>query len=169
MVSRAQDPKKNLKSKDWGDQFQTPVDVCKYMAAFLPGANSGLILEPTAGKGNLKKELERYGDVFVPNDFYKMKENKFDWIVMNPPFTPMKQGYEILYRCMDMTDNIIALMPYLTIINSQKRTQDIMDWGLKSITHLPRSIFKGSRVQTCILEMKRGNRDDTRFFDYTRL
>ena len=62
---------------------------------------------------------------------------------MNPPFSPMKQGYEILYKCMNMTDNIIALMPYLTIINGEKRTQDIMNWGLKSITHLPRSTFKG--------------------------
>ena len=54
-------------------------------------------------------------------------------------------------------------MPYLTIINGEKRTQDIMNWGLKSITHLPRSIFKGSRVQTCILEMKKGFIGDTIF------
>ena len=54
-----------------------------------------------------------------------------------------------------MTNNIIALMPYLAIINGEKRTNDIMNFGLKSITHLPRSTFKGSRVQTCILEMQR--------------
>ena len=88
---------------------------------------------------------------------------KIDWIVMNSPFSPMKEGYNILYRCMNMTDNIIALMPYLTIINGEKRTQDIMNWGLKSITHLPRSTFKGSRVQTCILEMKKGYTGDTIF------
>ena len=148
--------------KDWGNNFQTPEKICIYMSSFLP-TNTGLILEPTAGKGNLVKQLQKYGDVFVPEDFYKMKENKFDWIVMNPPFTPMKQGYDILYKCMDMTDNIIALMPYLTIINGERRTHDIMEWGLKSITHLPRSVFKGSRVQTCILEMKKGYKGDTIF------
>ncbi len=148
--------------KDWGDNFQTPENVCKYMASFLIG-NTGLILEPTAGKGKLVKELKHYGEVFVPDDFNKMTKQQFEWIVMNPPFSPMKQGYEILYKCMDMTDNVIALMPYLTIINGEKRTQDIMDFGLKSITHLPRSTFKGSRVQTCILEMKRGWKSDTIF------
>jgi hypothetical protein len=148
--------------KDWGDNFQTPEGVCRYMASFLP-KNAGLILEPTPGRGNLVKVLEQYGEVFSPNNFYEMTENRFDWIVMNPPFTPMKEGYNILYKCMDMSDNIIALMPYLTIINGEKRTNDIMKWGLKSITHLPRSTFKGSRVQTCILEMKRGYDGDTIF------
>lgn len=141
--------------KDWGDNFQTPENVCDYMASFLSG-NTGLILEPTPGKGNLVRALQQYGEVIVPDNFYEMQERQFEWIVMNPPFTPMKQGYDILYKCMDMTNNIIALMPYLTIINGEKRTSDIMAWGLKSITHLPRSTFKGSRVQTCILEMRRG-------------
>ena len=148
--------------KDWGNNFQTPEKICNYMASFLP-KNAGLILEPTAGKGNLVKSLEPKGSVFVPEDFYTMTENKFDWIVMNPPFTPMKQGYEILYKCMDMTEHIVALMPYLAIINGEKRTRDIMNWGLKSITHLPRSTFKGSRVQTCILEMHKGYEGDTIF------
>jgi len=139
--------------------FQTPIDVCDYMSSFLP-TNAGKILEPTPGKGNLVKSLQKYGEVIAPDNFDNIDNERFDWIVMNPPFTPMKQGYDILYKCMDMTDNIIALMPYLTIINGEKRTNDIIKWGLKSITHLPRSIFKGSRVQTCILEMKRGYNGD---------
>ena len=133
------------------------------MASFLP-MDVGKILEPTPGKGNLVNALLRNGNVYVPEDFDLIEpSDKFDWIVMNPPFSPMKQGYEILYRCMDLTNNIIALMPYLTIINGEKRTQDIMNWGLKSITHLPRSTFKGSRVQTCILEMERGYNEATIF------
>lgn len=148
--------------KDWGDHFQTPEHICDYMASFLP-ENVGSILEPTPGKGKLVRALEPHGHVITPDDFYTMIENKFDWIVMNPPFTPMKEGYKILYKCMDMTDNIVALMPYLAIINGEKRTKDIMEWGLKSITHLPRSTFKGSRVQTCILEMKRGYVGNTIF------
>ena len=98
--------------KDWGDHFQTPEKICEYMGSFLP-ENAGLILEPTPGKGKLVKVLERYGKVITPDDFYTMEKSRFDWIVMNPPFTPMKEGYNILYKCMGMTDNIIALMPYL--------------------------------------------------------
>jgi hypothetical protein len=148
---------------DWKDNFQTPENICNYMASFLP-FNAGKILEPTPGKGNLVNILKKYGDVITPNnDFYNLNYEWFDWIVMNPPFSPMSEGYKILYKCMEMSDNIIALMPYLTIINGEKRTEDIMKFGLKSITHLPRSVFKGSRVQTCILEMKRGYNDKTIF------
>jgi type I restriction-modification system DNA methylase subunit len=148
--------------KDWGEHFQTPPNICQYMASFLP-KNAGTILEPTAGKGRLLEALKPYGEVVAPSNFYEMEKQKFDWIVMNPPFTPMSQGYKILYSCMDMSDNIVALMPYLCIINGEKRTQDIMTFGLKSITHLPRSTFKGSRVQTCILHMQRGYEGETIF------
>lgn len=157
------------KGKEWGDHFQTPQHICEYMASFLP-EYAGLILEPTPGKGNLVKVLEKHGIVQYPLpgvDFFELEKsplhNRYNWIVMNPPFTPMKMGYEILYSCMNMTNNIVALMPYLTIINGEKRTKDIMDWGLRSITHLPRSTFKGSRVQTCILHMEKGFKGDTIF------
>mgnify|MGYP001582813617 CR=1 FL=1 len=126
--------------------------------------NAGNILAPTSGQGNLVKALEGKGNLITPVDFDKFEPvEKIDWICMNPPFSPMKKGYEILYRCMDMSDNIIALMPYLTMINGEKRTNDILNWGLKSITHLPRSVFKGSRVQTLILEMSKGYTGKTEF------
>nr|QBM02710.1 hypothetical protein [uncultured archaeon] len=148
--------------KDWENHFQTPENICKYMTSFLP-ENAGSILEPTPGKGNLVRALQPFGNVIAPDNFNTLILNKFDYIVMNPPFTPMSEGYKILYKCMEMTNNIIALMPYLAIINGEKRTQDIMNFGLKSITHLPRSTFKGSRVQTCILEMKREYKGETIF------
>ena len=83
--------------KDWGDHFQTPQHICEYMGSLLP-TNSGTILEPTPGKGNLVKVLEKKGTVVAPNDFNDVIGQRFDWVVMNPPFTPMKQGYEILYK-----------------------------------------------------------------------
>ena len=147
------------------NHFQTPIEICEYMTSFLPD-NAGTILEPTKGIGNLVTSLETKGTVISPDDFFKMEKQNFDWIVMNPPFSPMKIGYNILYECMEMSDNIIALMPWLTMINGQKRTTDIMNFGLKSITHLPRSIFKGARVQTCILEMKRDFNGNTQFINY---
>jgi len=145
--------------------FQTPKQVCNYMALLLPD-NAGDILEPTKGSGNLVEALKNKGNVIAPDDFFTMFKRQFDWIVMNPPFSPMAQGYKILYECMEMSNNIIALMPWLTLINGQKRTSDIMNFGLKSITHLPRSIFNGARVQTCILEMHKGYTGDTLFQTY---
>ena len=82
---------------------------------------------------------------------------------MNPPFSPMKQGYVILEKCMGMSDVIIALMPWLVLINSERRTKMLREWGLVSVTHLPRSVFKGARVQCCILEMVKGYANKTEF------
>ena len=135
--------------------FQTRPDVCKYMASLVP-SECKWILEPTPGKGNLVYALLRKGFAVLAPSNLNDAIGRYDAICMNPPFSPMSRGYDILYHCMDMTDHIIALMPWLTIINSQTRTQKIIDWGLKSITHLPRSVFPGARVQCCILEMYRG-------------
>jgi len=116
----------------------------------------------------LQSHLQSYIKLTTPSDIFTMEKKYFDWVVMNPPFSPMKLGYKILYKCMGMSDNIIALMPWLTIINSQKRTDDIMGFGLASITHLPRTIFKGARVQTCILEMRKGYNSTTKFINYDK-
>ena len=134
-------------------QFQTPENVCKYMVRLLPeGVQT--VLEPTPGEGNIVRVLQNY-EVTAPTDFWQIEGN-WDAVVMNPPFSPMDMGYKILFKCMEMSPVVIALMPWLTIINSEKRTKKIMEYGLKSVTHLPRSTFKGSRVQTCILEMSKG-------------
>lgn len=141
--------------------FQTPVWCCEYMVSLIP-EGCKKILEPTPGQGNIVNVLKDKGyEVISPHDFFSTnifdwQIEKFDCIVMNPPFTPMKLGYEILYKCMEMSDNIIALMPWLSLINGEKRTKDIIEFGLKSVTHLPRKTFAGSRVQCCIMEMNKG-------------
>lgn len=135
--------------------FQTSLDICDYMMSFLPD-NAGSILEPTAGEGNLVSACSLKGTVVAPDDFFKMEKKRFDWIVMNPPFSPMKLGYQILYQCMDMSDKIIALMPWLTLINGEKRTKDIFSYGLASVTHLPRNVFNeriiGERLYYLIIQ-----------------
>ena len=133
--------------------FQTPIKICKIMADMIP-TKVKTVLEPTPGDGNLVRCLAGY-KVTAPKDFWLIG-GVFDAVVMNPPFTPMATGYEILFTCMDMTDNVIALMPWLTLINSERRTNRLIEYGLKSVSHLPRSTFKGSRVQTCIIELRRG-------------
>ncbi len=133
--------------------FQTPPWVCDFMVGMVP-PDTRTVLEPTPGEGNLVRSLSGF-NITAPDDFW-IVNGQWDCVVMNPPFSPMKVGYKILDRCMGMSNHIIALMPWLAIINSEKRTTAIEDFGLRSVTHLPRSVFKGARVQCCVLEMERG-------------
>lgn len=116
------------------------------------------ILEPTPGKGNLLDILQgKFPNAiiyFPENDFMNMDVVSVDWVIANPPFTPMQKGYDILDRLFEFSNNVIALMPWLTITNSEKRTKRLVEKGLCKIIHLPRKAFPGSRVQTCILKFK---------------
>jgi len=154
------------------ENFQSPPKICEYMASRVPKDSMLTVLEPTPGKGNLVEALEKRGvQVYAPTGNFFLEDwegKRYDYIVSNVPFSPMMVGYKILYKCMEMSDNIIALMPWLTLINSEKRTRDLMDFGLYSITHLPRNIFKGARVQTCILHLQKGYTKPTYFLDYNR-
>jgi type I restriction-modification system DNA methylase subunit len=149
--------------------FQTPPDVADYMVGMTDTKVWGNILEPTPGDGNIVASIKKYN--FIPKipdgDFWKMNhDQKYDSVVMNPPFSPMKEGYKFLYKCMELSDEIVALMPWLVIINGEKRTGDIMKFGLRSITHLPRTIFKGSRVQCCVLHLVKDWKNETIFINY---
>lgn len=152
--------------------FQTPPNICQYMVQMIPN-DCKHILEPTPGKGNLVGAIEQINpeSLIAPRDFYEFYYSsdmfdEIDCVVMNPPFSPMKVGYDILGKCMFLSDNVIALMPWLTIINSKKRTKAIMEFGLVSVTHLPRNAFKGSRVQTCILQLQNGFNGKTEFKNF---
>ena len=150
-------------------EFQTPEWVCDIMAKMMSELVifPETILEPTPGAGNLVKAINRrYPNsiIYTPTDFFQF-DKKVDCIVGNPPFTPMKVGYDILNRCFELSDNIIFLMPWLALINSEKRTQLYMDRGLKRIVHLPRKAFTGSRVQTCIMQLQDGYHDTITFTD----
>ena len=136
--------------------LQTPMEVCELMAMRIDkNKNHHSILEPTPGNGNLVIAIEKlYPDskITAPSDFWEV-EDRFDYIIANPPFTPCKDGYKYLYKFMKLSNNIIVLMPWFTLINSTKRTQDLIEFGLKRIHHLPRYTFPGIRVQTCVIEL----------------
>lgn len=137
------------------ENFQTPPVVCEYMANMLPD-RCGIILEPTPGKGNLVEALKKKGDIVAPNLFEHIPPDaRYDWVVMNPPFTPIQEGFEYLKKVCSMSDNIIALLPWLLIINSEKRLKFLQDYGLVSITSLPRKTFPKCRIQTCIVLLKK--------------
>ena len=59
-------------------------------------------------------------------------------------------------------------MPWYILINSSRRIGKMKSFGLISITNLPRSTFPGTRVQTCILDLKKGYQGKTEFRNYLR-
>ena len=159
--------------------FQTPLNVAEYMCSLIPEGTRS-VLEPTPGLGNIVKFLSDY-DVTTPEDFFAIEKSKFDCIVMNPPFSSryaygmpiekkyegMKIGYYILTECMKMSDNIIALVPWFTLSDSDIRLKHIKRFGLKSIIALPRITFEYARIQTCIIELSKGYNEDTLFKLFT--
>src|ERR1039457_6416637 len=118
--------------------FQTPIWCCKLMRNYIP-IGTKTVWDPTPGECNLfSMWREKKYEVTAPKDFWRIPFfSRYDCIVMTPPFSPMKVGYKILYRCMTMSDHIIALMPWLVLINSVNRTSDLFGFGLVSVTHLP--------------------------------
>ncbi len=164
--------------------FQTPISVCNYMVDMIP-ENSVKILEPTPGLGNIVNTLKaknRYQIVTADDFFLLNKTDRYDCIVMNPPFssksafiknvpegvdvTGMKLGYYILTECMKMSNNIIALMPWLTIADSDVRLRYLKNFGIKSLTTLPRKTFQYARIQTVIIELENGYQEETIFRTY---
>lgn len=144
--------------------YQTPPVVAEYMASFLPN-DAGSILEPTPGIGNLVKPLMAKGVVTAPVRFEDIPKGSifFDWVVMNPPFTPMAEGYRFLQEAMDITDNIVALLPWFILINSERRLRLIQEFGLLEVISLPRKTFPDTRIQCCILVMRRHHVGKTHF------
>lgn len=139
--------------------LQTPLPVCGYMVGLLSKhvPKGRMILEPTPGIGNLVSTLRHKGyHVAKPKgDYWKMKPRHYDAVVMNPPFTPAHQGYRFLYEAMYRANIVITVMPFDVMLNSIKRTRDLIAYGLVSITLLPRNIFPECGVKCCILELKK--------------
>lgn len=165
------------------NDFQTPTDVAKYMVNMLP-ENIDYVLEPTKGLGTIVNELQLKNiKVAAPSDYFLLDKKKtFPAVVMNPPFSSksaildnapkeylnsgMKCGYNILFECMQKSEVIIALMPWYTISDSDVRMRAIKTFGLKSITVLPRKTFDYARIQTCVLELRKGWTEETLFHAY---
>lgn len=145
--------------------FQTPDWVCRIMVRRIP-LSAKTILEPTPGEGNLVRAIsQQFPDaiVYSPERFEKFDKHEVDCIVANPPFTPMNVGYQLLEKFFELSESIIIVMPWLAVINSQARTKCYIEHGLKRIIHLPRSVFPGARVQTCVLVFEQGYCGDIRF------
>lgn len=168
--------------------FQTPPAVARYMAAMIP-SKVRWVMEPTPGVGTLEIAAADAGfNVLGPTDFFLLNDtNRYECIIMNPPFsgkhmildnappgfkeTGMGVGYWILKRAMAMSDNIIALMPWFLLLDSDTRTREIKKFGLISITALPRKTFDYARIQTCVIQLQKGYKGETKYhiFDSHKL
>lgn len=162
--------------------YQTPPDVAMYMKLMIP-PHARTVLEPTPGRGNIVATLGEF-DVTAPDNFFELTDQHFDCVIMNPPFSTasafgvpedlasqkgLKLGYYILKQCMQMSDHVIALMPWFTISDSDVRLRELKKYGIKSITALPRKTFKYVRIQTCIFELQRNYTGETKFHVYELL
>jgi hypothetical protein len=176
-------------------QFQTPEHVADYMVSLIT-EEPKLVLEPSIGEGNLVKALwKRFPkarvvgfDVeetplqddrleFFKMDFLDAKMDylvktigyRFDLILANPPFTPMLLSYKFFDKLINIQKRGIYILPYLFLINSDGRARDyslLVD--VKNIFHLPRSTFKGSRIQSCILDVRDGITLNTNYVWYDK-
>lgn len=166
------------KDKSYVNDFQTPDNIADYMASMIPDDCYG-VLEPTPGIGSLVMAAERKGLlVEAPDNWWNLdKSRRFDAIIANMPFSSktflhcpeeyegkgMVVAYEQMKVLMSMSDNIIMLMPWFTISDSDVRLRMIKSWGLISITALPRKTFQYARIQTCVLQMQKGYAGSTEF------
>jgi hypothetical protein len=173
--------------KDIHREFQTPPEVCAYMASLVP-AYCEWVLEPTPGDGNLVDALVDKGfNVVAPSDYFMFDRQKcFDAIAMNPPFSAssaildnaplnfkdagMRFGYQLLNECMQRSDHVVALMPWFTLTDSDRRMNHIKKYGLVSLTALPRKTFEYARIQTVVMKLQRGYKGETEFkvFKYAK-
>ena len=164
------------------ENLQTPLYICRYMISMIPDRVT-TILDPTPGKGNLIKLLNDRFIITAPDNFFEWNQQKVDCVIMNPPFTANDTNFNnapeyvkkltgskivhyFLFQMMNISENIIAIVPWYTIINSKKRTNYIKNFGMISVTNLPRSVFKRSLIQTCVLQLKKGYQGETIFKQY---
>ena len=160
--------------------FQTPINICEYMVSLIP---EGVVdvFEPTPGKGNLVEAIKcgGYNVEYPEGDFFLHVLKRFGAVLLNPPFSEksayienmppeidakgMKIGYHILTECMKYSDNVIALMPWFTLSDSDVRMRFLKDFGLKSVTPLPRKTFDYARIQTVVIVLQKGYKGHTEF------
>ena len=156
--------------------FQTPLSVAEQMVDLID-FDPKTILEPSSGTGNLLKVAKKkypfvqYSSIEIDSEYCKIQneengfsvhcsdffyveipERKFDLVLTNPPHSPMEVGYKMIERLRLFSDRIIAIMPWLWIINSWKRWENWKPY-IRQINHLPRSVFPGSRIQTAIFDI----------------
>lgn len=106
------------------DVVMTPESLCKEIVDYFKP--NGRILEPCKGTGNFLKFLPNsdWCEISEGKDFFDC-DDKFDWIVTNPPYSIMRK---FLQHSMKLSDNIVFLAP-LNHFMLTARLRDIRESG----------------------------------------
>ena len=136
--SKRQPPMKQGSSND----FQTPPEAIWPLLPYIK--KDWIVWEPACGEGNIVAELERNGittigtDILGEYDFLEYKEECFDCIITNPPYS-LKQ--EFLQRCYALGKPFALLLP-LTTFETKKRQDLFKHYGVQVLFFDKRINFK---------------------------
>lgn len=128
--------KKNIKTQNnQTDKVYTPQEIANYIIKDIDNkfGISGKILEPCLGGGSFYKAFDlikgRYSKEWCEIDkgknFFDYK-NKTDWIITNPPYSIFD---DFLKHSMELSDNIVLLIPIAKLTSSYRRIIDIKKYG----------------------------------------
>ena len=159
--------------------FETPVELAEKLV-MLAGIQPGeIVLEPSAGKGRIAGDMERYtsasnchcieldpvnraflssmGYQLVGDDF--MNFNKcYDVIIANPPFT-RQQDVDHINHMLDLANRKVVSIASASVMWRDNKKTSLFRDRIKSlggtITPLPDDSFKssGTSVRTCIVDV----------------
>lgn len=160
------------------NNFQTPKPLCRFIIKHLEETydidTTEIVFEPTPGEGNFISVLKEMGYGFdIPHPTDDIFEYKFPHpyrvIIGNPPWTPMELGYQILDLCFDNLDPynsiLVFILPWLFLINSDTRAKKYFP-HLTEIIHLPRTTFKGARIQSAIFFFEKHKKHQFSYLSY---
>ena len=165
--------------------FETPEDIAKELCKMAEITKDSNVLEPSVGKGRIADaayecnpnkvigldiniDLEQYlkdkpYQTFLGVDFLEYEtDEKFDRIIMNPPFTKHQdvkhfmKAYEILAEG-GILVSIMSVAPFFREDRVSEEFRYFLDMHEAVVTNLPEGTFKesGTMVRTCIVKIKK--------------
>jgi len=151
---------KQLIPKGGNDCVQTPLEDCKKLVNYFKP--HGRVLEPCKGDGNFLQAFKEFGlidtywcEIKEDLDFFDC-DDKFDWIITNPPFSKFRK---FLQHSMKLADNVV----FLATVNHiwlKARMRDIKEHGfeIKEIVPIETpNTFPQSGFQVGWIYLKKNN------------
>lgn len=145
------------------DRIYTPEETAKTIISKFN--LSGKVLDPFKGKGafydNYPEGVEKdWCEIDEGKDFFSYKD-RVDWIVSNPPYSIFG---EVLKHSMELTDNIVYLIPLNKLTSSFTRVKELYNFGGIPYIYLlsPKACNFPFGFCTCAVWIKKGYRGETR-------
>ena len=165
--------------------FPTPTAVVEQMLSLADIKKDSIILEPSCGKGNIADAIHRAYpnnkllgielnsmlndvlkdkpyEVLAETDFLQYNTEKWDRIVMNPPFSKMQDIDHILHAYdLLASDGILvsvcSMSPFYRTCKKAEAFREFVDSHNATVIKLPEGAFKesGTMVQTCIVVVRK--------------